>query len=300
MNILNFSQRFPDELSCREHFRDVRIKNGVKCKKCGCKKHYWLQKRGQFKCKKCDFRTTLRSGTVMEHSNLSFRTWYIAMCFMTSTKKGISACEMQRQLGISQYITVWRLMHKIRKMMGKRDDRYTLKDMIEFDEGFFETEVSAKVRQNLSRGKGSERQVNVAVLAESLKLEDLKDGAQSSFCGHFKLKVLSSQKSYSVDEMLKKCIDKDCIVFSDMASTYNGIENYVDEHVMEKSSAKTTATTLKWVHIAISNAKRNFLGIYHKIKGMYLQNYLDEFAYRLNRRHRRDIFDRLIVASILF
>ncbi|MDG1915020.1 MAG: transposase, partial [Crocinitomix sp.] len=60
---------------------------------------------------------------------------------------------------------------------------------------------------------------------------------------------------------------------------------------------ETTKTTLKWVHIAISNAKRNFLGVYHKIKGKYLQNYLNEFCYKLNRKYFGErLFDRLTLA----
>jgi hypothetical protein len=55
---------------------------------------------------------------------------------------------------------------------------------------------------------------------------------------------------------------------------------------------------LKWLHIAKSNAKRNFLGVYHKINGEYLQNYLDEFVYKLNRRYFKSIFERLVVASV--
>jgi hypothetical protein len=66
---------------------------------------------------------------------------------------------------------------------------------------------------------------------------------------------------------------------------------------MEKSSKQTTITTLKWVHIIIANAKRALLGIYHKIKGKYLQLYLDEFCYKLNRRYfKTNVFDRLTCA----
>jgi hypothetical protein len=66
---------------------------------------------------------------------------------------------------------------------------------------------------------------------------------------------------------------------------------------MEKSSKETTNTTLKWVHIAISNAKRNLLGVYHKVKGKYLQLYLDEFCFKLNRRYFGErLFDRMVIA----
>jgi hypothetical protein len=99
MNTLVFPQWFPDETACRENYRDVRIKQDLTCKKGGGTSHFWLVCKWQFECKVCHFRTTLRSGTVMEHSNLSFRVWYLAILFMTATKKGISACEMQRKLG---------------------------------------------------------------------------------------------------------------------------------------------------------------------------------------------------------
>jgi len=83
-------------------------------------------------------------------------------------------------------------------------------------------------------------------------------------------------------------------VFTDKANTYLDIAEHVEMHVTTKSTNQTTTTTLKWVHIAISNAKRTLLGIYHKIKGEYLQLYLEEFCYKLNRRYLGDqLFDRL-------
>ena len=67
--------------------------------------------------------------------------------------------------------------------------------------------------------------------------------------------------------------------------------------ICKKSSAKTTNKSLKWEHIAISNAKRALLGIYHKISDKYLQNYLNEFIYKLNRRHYSySLFERLLIA----
>jgi hypothetical protein len=76
------------------------------------------------------------------------------------------------------------------------------------------------------------------------------------------------------------------------------IENYVEAYIAEKSNKQTTIVMLKWVYIAISNAKRNFLGVYHKIKGKHLQKYLDEFVYKFNRRYFKSIFERLVVASV--
>ncbi len=77
------------------------------------------------------------------------------MAFMTYSKKTISAAELQRQLNHPKYDTVWRLMHKIRSAMGKRDALYQLEGAIEFDEGYFEKAICAKVK--LKRGRGSQR-----------------------------------------------------------------------------------------------------------------------------------------------
>ena len=299
MTLLEFSKKFPTEKSCRLHFKSVRDKYGVVCKHCKCTDHYWLQYKEQYQCKQCKFRTTLRSGTVMEGSNMPFRKWYIAMLFMSATKKGFSASEIQRQMGHKRYEPVWAMLHKLRDSMGKRDDLYNLTDIIEFDEGHFETEVSSSQKQNLKRGKGSQRQKNVAVMAESTPLEDLKSGKKSSHCRYFKMKVLDVKDADEISDTIRENIDEKSIVLSDKATTYIDIAKYVETHITEKSTKETTSTTLKWVHIAIANAKRNFLGIYHKIKGKYLQNYLNEFVYKLNRRYFGErLFDRLLIASV--
>jgi len=297
VNIINFIEQYPDEQSCKDHFRQVRESQGIICKSCGCEKHYWLKAKYQWQCSHCRFRTTLRSGTMMENSNLPLRTWYLAMAFMSFSKKGISAKELQRQLNHPRYRTVWTLMHRIRKAMGERDSLYNLEGMIEFDEGYFTTETSKRDIQNLKRGRGSQKQTNVVVMAESTPLEDVGTGKKSKHCRYFKMQVLTSHRSEEINEVVEDNFDEKCIVFSDKSTSYVDISEYVDVHVTEKSTKESTVKSLPWVHIAISNAKRTLLGIYHKIKGKYLQLYLDEFCYKLNRRYFGErLFDRLAIA----
>jgi hypothetical protein len=295
MNILEFINEFPDEASCKAHFKIQREHEGVICKKCNCSKHYWLKAKWQWQCSNCNFRTTLRSGTMMEHSNMTFHKWYLAMLFMSFSKKGMSALELQRQLNHSRYESIWFMMQKIRKTMGKRDNMYTLEGSVEFDEGYFEKATSEKVK--LKRGRGSQRQANVAVMAESTPLEDIETGKTSNHCRYFKMKVLTTHQGKEIEDTIEKNIDEKSIIFSDKSTSYIDIAKYVETHIMAKSTKETTKTTLKWVHIAISNAKRTLLGMYHKIKGKYLQLYLDEFCYKLNRRYfGNKLFDRLTLA----
>jgi hypothetical protein len=288
-------EEFPTNDACKAHFKLQREKEGIKCKRCDGIDHYWLPSKEQWQCKACAFRTTLKSGSIMEGSKVDFHTWYIAMALMTFGKKTISAAEMQRQLDHPKYDTVWRLMHKIRAAMGKRDALYQLQGAIEFDEGYFEKATPERIK--LKRGRGSQKQLNVAVMAESTPLEDLETGERSNQCRYFKMKVLSDHKAETVNKTINDSFQDLSIVFSDKSTSYVNISDYVEVHLTEKSDKQTTKTTLKWVHIAISNAKRTLLGVFHKIKGKYLQLYLDEFCYKLNRRYFRDkVFDRLTLA----
>lgn len=299
MNLFSFTAHFGSEEDCRRHFKSQRDLQGVRCAKCGCTDHYWKKDKWSYECKSCKYRTSLKKGTIMENSNLSFLIWYKTMFLMSVTKKGFSAQEIQKQLGLKRYEPVWAMVHKLRKAMGNRDSQYTLEGMIEFDEAYFTVESSPIEQEKGIRGKGSVGKQNVAVMAESVPLEELYTGKKQKQVRYFKARVLQGHDSEQINDTIRESIDNQSIVFTDKSKSYVDISDFVELHVVEKSSEKTTKETVKWVHIAISNAKRNLLGNYHKIKRKYLQLYLNEFIYKLNRRYfGESLFDRLIIANI--
>ncbi len=299
MNLFSFTAHFGSEESCRMHFKQERDKIGVICNKCGCKEHYWIQSRWSYECKHCRSRTSLRSGTIMQSSNLPFLVWYKTMFLLSATKKGFSSKEIQKQLGLNRYEPVWAMVHKLRKAMGNRDARYTLEGTIEMDEGYFTIASTSIEKSKAKKGRGAAGKTNVAIMAESTPLEDIETGEKSSHCRYFKAKVLTTHEKEKINEIIITDLDDKCIVLTDKSTSYVDITDLIDIHITEKSNEQTTKETLKWVHITISNAKRNFLGNYHKIKGKYLQLYLNEFVYKLNRRYFGDkIFDRLVIANI--
>ena len=299
MTVFSFTAQFDNEVSCREHFKLERDKIGVNCRRCQHDQHYWIKSQWSYECKKCRSRTSLRSGTIMQNSNLSFLIWYKTMFLMSMAKKGFSSKEIQKQLGLKRYEPVWAMVHKLRKAMGNRDDRYTLEGMIEMDEGYFTVESSEFEKNKGLRGRGAAGKQNVAIMAESTPLEDINSKKNSRHCRYFKAKVLESHSKDEINSTVSNSIHEKSIVFTDKSTSYVDIADYVELHITEKSDKKTTEETLKWVHITISNAKRNLLGNYHKIKGKYLQLYLDEFCYKLNRRYFGEkLFDRLVIANI--
>ena len=185
MNILQFTTRFTDEQSCRNYLKELREKQGIKCKSCNeITKHWWLEDIEKFQCSVCNSRTNLRFGTIMEKSKVPVQTWFMCIHLMTTTKKPFSCLEMTKQLGIKKYETTSMLMNKVRLSMGKRDNKYQLKGDIEMDDSFFEVvdlpieidELGNEIDteklltdkdKNLKRGRGSQGKQTVLVMVES-------------------------------------------------------------------------------------------------------------------------------------
>lgn len=301
MKLSEFFEQYRDEASCRLKFKLIREQEGVICKKCRGTDHYWQQSIWQYECKRCKFRTTLRSGTVLEGSKLPYRYWLTAMAFLTSTKKSISALELQRELGHKRYEPIWAMLHKLRLAMRHRDAQYELKEYIELDEGFFETaDRRDKKDDENQQGRGSNRQVPVLVAVESIPIKDEADGKHRQV-KHIKMTVMDSLTSKDIEYEVEKTIEKQTTIMTDGYKGYSKLNTLVNQHkVVVVKDKKQVDKVFPWVHKTISNAKRLLLGIHHSIRSTYMQNYLDEYCYKFNRRYLGDkIFDRLMVAAVV-
>lgn len=301
MKILDFYKNYPDEQSCKSAFIERRISEGIICKRCRNTKHYWKTGVQQWQCKSCGFRTTIKSGTVMENSKMPFQSWFIAMHLLTSTKKSFSAKEIQRQIGHNRYEPIWAMLHKIRSVMGLRDDEYTLENEVELDEGFFETISKGRDKNEpLKRGRGSQRQTMVLVMAESKEVSDPKLNKKhgcTKKLGFLKMKVLEGgYKAELFDQKIEGVIvENSCITTDDSTSYVNFNKSY--KHKSQKIPKNQVNAILPWVHTSISNAKKLLLDIYHGIDEDFLGNYLNEYVYKLNRRYFNDLFSRLLSIS---
>jgi len=305
MNLFDFGLRFPDEDSCIEFFKAKREELGIKCPKCKNTTHYWKKDKQMFQCKQCGYRTALRSGTVLENSHLPYLYWFKAILLLSATKKTFSANEIQKQLNHETYEPIWSMLHKIREAMGRRDSRYNLTEYIEIDEGFFESinKTGDVVDEKKKRGRGSQKQAKVLVLIESkpvLEKQEKYKHKPDRQVGHLKMIVMNDLQAKSINEEVGKTTDKDTIVLSDAYRGYNKLEDIIKEHkIINTSQIKEVHKVLPWVHSAIGNAKKILIGIHHSNRQDYLQNYLNEFCYKYNRRYFGEhLFDRLLIACI--
>jgi len=302
MSLISFIEKFPDEESCKQKFKEYREHVGVICPNCGGKEHYWKKDKEQYECKACRKRITLKSGTVMHKSKLPFRYWFIAMHLLTSTKKSFSAKEIQRQLGHKRYHPIWHMVHKLRQAMGRRDGEYILAGRIELDEGYFSTEIpTEKKAEKIKRGRGSQKKSKVLVMAESEMVEPLKKGQKPRRVGYIKMKVIDDLKSETINEVVKNMATNADEIDTDDSTSYVDLKKYVPRHNPQVIPKERVGEILPWVHIAISNAKRYLINTFHDIKSEFLQNYLDEFCYKFNRRYFGEaLFNRLLVACVSY
>ena len=183
--------------------------------------------------------------------------------------------------------------------MGKRDDLYLLKGMVEYDKAYVEKATKRMVQDRIKHGKESRKQAIVVVASGSTQLENPLSRKEGFYCGFFKLKVFVDVTRESLKEFIKESMDTKSVLFSYKNPAYVNLEKMVENLIKVKSYYESANGDLNWVHTAISNLKRNLLGIYHMVSEKHLQSYLNEFEYKLNRRYFGDkLFDRLFIASV--
>lgn len=300
MNLIDFTKEFPNEESCERKLKEYRVREGAVCPKCGCVHHYWKKDKKCFECKQCHYRQSLTANTVMHGSQLPLLYWFTAIHLLTSTKKSFSASELQRQLGHKNYMPIWAMLHKLRIAMGKRDERYTLKNMVELDEGFFTTEVPEDEKgKPLKKGRGSQRKTKVLVMAETVEGNPMEKNHKHTAVRYIKMIVIDDLEARTIDAKVKDNIESSSTIISDHSTSYTNFNSIVASHRPRVIPKEQVGQILPWVHIAISNAKRLFLDVYHDICPAYVQNYLSEFCWKFNRRTMADgMFDRLVVAGL--
>jgi len=225
----------------------------------------------------------------MQHSKLPIRKWYMAMALMTFSKKPISAMELQRQLG-HKYDTVWFLMHRIRKAMGQTDDVRTTLPTVDFDDinfkpdqhVFTDAEVEELRRLTELFWKNHENRPS------EFSIPQHRGGSQWYF-------RMVPKRQLRIEKNTKS--DETIITYSNKKSNRSKIPDYIDTMVIRECNVVFSPATRKWTGIVVGNFSRNIIGIFHQVKRKYLQSYLDEFCYKLNRRDSGGgLFGRLSLA----
>lgn len=277
-----FQLQFPTEDACRKHLFEMRFPHEFVCPVCGCVDYYVLSTRNLYQCKKCRHQLSVTSGTVMHRSHLPLLTWFWAMFLVAKDKRGCSATQLAKELGLP-YNTAWFLLHRIRFAMSQRDDKYLLNGIVELDDTYF-----GKTKPDGKRGRGTNKTKVVIAVSKT-------DDGKPQFV---KMQVVPNLKGKTIGKFTQLNIKEGSIVQTDAYHSYR--KPLAEKFSHQYQVFDANSDLLHWLHIVIGNAKAFVNGTFHGLGQKHLQRYLDEFCYRFNRRNfKGEIFSRLLLAVVL-
>jgi transposase-like protein len=287
MNLLTVTKAFPTEDKALDYLVASRWPSGVRCLACDCAKVYRIDTKGKtgrpyrkYECSDCGLHFSATTGTLFHDSHLPLQKWFVAMALMAEAKKGVSALQVSRHIGVA-YKTAWHLCHRIRKAMEELNAPPLggSGKVIEIDETFLGGRVKGKGTK-----AGKDAKVRVLGIAERngrIHLQRIQDGKAGT------LRVIFEKK-------LDPATDK---VVSDGAVSYESIFSPArhDRRTHEQDFAEKDDLSAKTVEGAFSLFKRGVIGSYHHLSKDHVDSYLSEFCWRYNRRKMQPfIFQTLL------
>src|SRR5712691_443279 len=286
MNLIELVEQFSDEEACRKHLTELRWPDGIKCLRCESTKVNGPSKRHLYECSECGYQFSVKVGTVFNDSKLPLWKWFVATYLICESKKGMSANQLKRTLGVS-YKTAWYLCHRIRSAMHD-DTGVLLGGIVEADE----TYVGGKLSGFRSRKESADHRLD----NKTVVLGAVERG------GRVRLRVAPDASSESVKGFLHDVVSDDAeAIYTDSHRSYRGIgdENtvhgWVDHSREEWVNGQIHTNTVESVW---SLFDRSVIGAYHKLSVKHLPAYLDEAAFRWNNRDNRFLFRDTILRLV--
>jgi transposase-like protein len=272
VNLIDVHTLFPTEEKCRELLVRLRWPEGPRCLRCKAPVVELETEKQLFYCKDCDYQFSVTAGTVFNDSHLPLFKWFAATLLLCEAKKGMSACQIQRTLGIGGYKTAWYLCHRIRSAMVE-SQRQMLDGTIEIDE----TYIGGKPRRGLPR---KEKMVVIGIRKRN---------------GELRLLHVDSATSAAIRKVVAEHVSQDVEVIVTDESVIYPFSFTVDQKKLHKTICHTKEYVCGDVHTntvesAFSLLKRGIIGTWHKVSAKHLPAYLEEMCFRFNRRSRPDLF----------
>lgn len=278
--LLEVCSEFSTDERCRELLARLRWPSGVACPRCSSVGMARLSPKLYY-CRKCDYQFSVLTGTIFTDTKLPLLTWFAAVYLLGESRKGMSANQVKRMLGVS-YKTAWYLCHRIRAAMKEAARREPLDGIVEVDE----TYVGGKQHGKGRGAFGSEKEIVIGIRQRG---------------GEVRFFHVEDIKSGTLERYIKENISKDvqAIITDEHASYPAAIEgnplfgDYRGKHKTVNHSAGVYVqgdVHTNTVENAFSLLKRGIMGTWHNISAKHLLAYLDEMSFRFNRRHDSDLF----------
>jgi hypothetical protein len=279
---MEFQERFASEQACREYLFACRWPDGFCCRRCGGGEVGAMHHaRRVWQCKSCGAQTSVTAGTVMHKTQMPLRRWFWAAYLVATHHPGISAVQLQRQLGIRRHETAWMMLHKLRRAMVA-PEREPLKGEVEVE--FY--------LGGLEEGLGGRERVKKTPVAVAIEVR----GRGS---GRLRLQVLADVSRHSLLPFVQSAVSVDAIVHTDGWKGYDRVSRLGYDHRPRwQTTAPEGEQLLPRAHRAVSNLKAWLHGTHRWASREHLPVYLDEYVFRHNRRgNPRAAFQTLLGLS---
>jgi transposase len=294
-SLMEFMRECPDDAACLDMlWRERFASDGhhTRCPKCErTRKFHRIKSRPAYSCDSCGHSLYPLAGTIFHKSSTSLHLWFYAIYIMASTRCGVSAKQLERELGVT-YKTAWRMFNLIRnKLMA--DDGLRLKGDVEVDEA----SVDGKPKR-----KQGERITTPFTRSEASKLRERSRAtvfAAVERGGRVKATVLPSRRGPGLKKQVIEWVEPESIVITDEWGAYNGLDQHFIAHSRINHSAGYYVrgdTYTNTVEGFFGNLKTGIRGNYKKVSHKWLQGYLNEFTYRYNHRYSRESMFHLLVS----
>ena len=272
---IEFDMRFLNPNACYDYLFSIKWPNGFVCSRCN-NQSYWISKRHLYICTACEHQHSLTAGTIMDSSKKPITYWFKAMWWFTTRKSGVNAVNLKELLGFGSYHTAWHWLQKLRRCTIRKD-REKLSGRVEVDEFVIGGQRAGK------RGRGAEGKTLVAAAVERCD--------EQRKIGRIRLQVILDYSAYSLETFITENIQPGSKVVTDSWSSYSSATQGQYHHVpINQSKEGKDNDSLYGVHLVISLVKRLINGTHQgRFEPKYLQNYLDEYVFRFNRRKSKFI-----------
>lgn len=266
ISLVEWQKRFGTEKACTNELAKVRWPHGFQCPACGSQKYSIISTRKLYQCSECRHQVSVKADTLFHATKIPLVKWFWAIYLMASDKGGISSLRLSKHIGVS-WISARSMLKKIRTAMAHRDSIYRLDKLIEFDDTYVGGKRSGK------RGRGAEGKTPVLVAVET----------REKGAGFVAMEAVATISKETVKSFLAFHLKPGQNVRTDALPALNAV---AQDHVHEKKVTlpEKAGEWLPLVHIMIGNMKTFLNGTFHGVSSNYLQEYLDEFCYRFNRR----------------
>lgn len=276
-----FRQRFSTSDECLEYLVHCRWPNGFICPKCSGKKAWLNKKRYVYECQHCGRQTSPTTGTVMHRSHIPIQEWFWAAYLVATHTPGISALQIQRQLGIGGYQNAWHLLHRLRRGMVN-DHRSPLSGLIEADESI----IGGPAKGRVGRGVTAAKHKTLVGGAVEVLVYTSKEGRRRERAGRVRLQVFADAGEKSIGTFMRRHVEPGSRIRTDGWRGYSAAALASYKHTIRiVGSPERAHQRAPHIHRVFSNLKTWLLGTHHGVDPKYLQTYLDEYVFRFNRRN---------------